>query len=565
MLAASNREYESAQNCSNELSANATLRGLQTISRTLELPLFCVDSSTGTVIGSQSFGSVKPLAVVPSMVQEVLAHITTQPRIVELESGLLAGLIPLELTEHGANVAVAYALKQAGHCPQELFQGSASLGWSLNELNDWLANTPHCSQSFFQRTIELSLEHQHSDTSTNNNGKINPADSQNVSTNRRNDTLVKIADQLKIPSPSTELAECCLEQLHEGIAANGSGIWIYPSEGDSQFIQRGFLPIDEVDLARIISFYDDADWSVPIVRNQLENEELGRFYPDLYSIMLTPISINQNRCGWILCLHIEPNKTFDDSDASLASSMAAIVATHTYNSILHQRNDDAVVSFVKTLVSIVDAKDEFTRGHSERVALIARRLGQELGLADSEVNDLYMAGLLHDIGKVGVDDRILRKPGELTEAETQEVQKHPVIGFSILKQFDNLKHLLPVIRGHRESMDGTGYPDHLTGEQIPLLARILAVADAFDAMGSDRPFRNGMPLERVEAILRENSGIQWDANVVNAYFRARNDIVEICKNYSLESSSLLTSTEVCTIHPHIDGFSLLDENHSMTA
>lgn len=565
MLADSNRKYDPAQNCSNELSANATLRGLKSISQALELPLFCVDSSTGTVIGSQSFGRMKPLSILPPVLQDAVAHITTQLSIVELESGLLAGLIPLELTEQGANVAVVYALNQAGHCPQELFQGSASLGWSLPELNEWLANSPHCSQSLFQRTIEMSLERHRAVGNANNTCQFGQMDSSNGSGDHQNELLAKIVDQLKTPSPSTEVAEHCLEHLHEKVAATGSGMWIYRSENDSEFVQRGFLPIDEVGLARLISFYDDADWNSPIVHNNLQEQTLGEYFPDLYSIMLTPVSIDQNRCGWILCLHIEPNKSFQAADVSLASSMAAIVATHTYNSILHQRNDDAVVSFVKTLVSIVDAKDEFMRGHSERVALVAHRLGQEMGLSGPELKDLYLAGLLHDIGKVGIDDRILRKPGELTEAETEEVQKHPVIGFSILKQLDNLKHILPVIRSHRESMDGSGYPDQLTGEQIPVLARILAVADAYDAMGSDRPFRKGMPLERVESILQENSGVQWDANVVNAYFRARNDIIEICENYSLESSDNLATLESCSIHLHSDGVASLDENHSLSA
>jgi HD-GYP domain-containing protein (c-di-GMP phosphodiesterase class II) len=138
-----------------------------------------------------------------------------------------------------------------------------------------------------------------------------------------------------------------------------------------------------------------------------------------------------------------------------------------------------------------------------------------------------MAGLLHDLGKIGIDDGVLRKPGKLTEAEFEHVKTHVEIGYRILRDLRKMQHVLPVVLHHHESWDGSGYPHGLRGENIPFLARIAAVADAYDAMASDRPYRNGMPDEKLDSIIRAGAGKQWDAKVVEAFFRARDDIREI--------------------------------------
>ena len=134
---------------------------------------------------------------------------------------------------------------------------------------------------------------------------------------------------------------------------------------------------------------------------------------------------------------------------------------------------------------------------------------------------------MHDIGKIGVEDAILRKPHQLTKAEFRKLQLHPVIGADILSGLRNLQHIIPGVRHHHENYDGTGYPDGLKGDDIPLMARILAVADAYDAMGSDRPYRDGMPLEHVESILVGGSGTQWDPEVVRAFTTIRQEIARL--------------------------------------
>ena len=153
-----------------------------------------------------------------------------------------------------------------------------------------------------------------------------------------------------------------------------------------------------------------------------------------------------------------------------------------------------------------------------------------MGLDPEQLNTLYMSGLLHDVGKIGIDDNVLRKPGKLTEAEYEHIKMHPTLGHKILKDIKQLDQVLPVVLHHHEQWDGGGYPYALEDEETPLLARITAVADAFDAMSSDRPYRQGMPDERLDDILREGAGTQWDPAVVDAFFAARDDIRKISGN-----------------------------------
>jgi HD-GYP domain-containing protein (c-di-GMP phosphodiesterase class II) len=147
-----------------------------------------------------------------------------------------------------------------------------------------------------------------------------------------------------------------------------------------------------------------------------------------------------------------------------------------------------------------------------------------MGLSHHECEELYMTGLLHDIGKIGVPDGVLSKPGKLTEAEFAQIRLHPEIGYQILKNLTPLDYALPGVLHHHEAVDGSGYPYGLSGDEIPLYARVLAVGDAYDAMTSDRPYRGGMDSEKAEAILRSGAGQQWDARAVNAFFAVATEI-----------------------------------------
>jgi len=172
---------------------------------------------------------------------------------------------------------------------------------------------------------------------------------------------------------------------------------------------------------------------------------------------------------------------------------------------------------VGAMVNALDAKSAWTKGHSMRVAMYAREIAEEMGLEEDEINNIHLAGLLHDIGKLGTYDYLLDKPTKLTHEEYEMVKKHPAQGVSILKDIKQLSHVLTIIRHHQERLDGSGYPDCLKGDDIPLGARILHVADAFDALMADRPYRPSPGIEYAESELRKYAGVQFDPRVSEVF------------------------------------------------
>lgn len=198
-----------------------------------------------------------------------------------------------------------------------------------------------------------------------------------------------------------------------------------------------------------------------------------------------------------------------------------------YNSIekLHYKVEEVKklnASFLTAMAASIDARDPYTHGHSHRVAFWGREIAKELGLSPQEVEQVYHGGILHDIGKIGIEDDILNKEGKLTAEEYEKIKEHPVIGYEIIKQAGVFEELLPAIRWHHERIDGMGYPDGLKGEEIPLMARILAVSDAFDAMVSNRPYRDGLPIEVALQMIEENMGSQFDEKIARAFLQLVN-------------------------------------------
>jgi HD-GYP domain-containing protein (c-di-GMP phosphodiesterase class II) len=172
-----------------------------------------------------------------------------------------------------------------------------------------------------------------------------------------------------------------------------------------------------------------------------------------------------------------------------------------------------------SLVEVVELRDPYTAGHSRRVAQTARLLALGLGLTAEEADVIESAGRVHDIGKVALDPAILTKPDKLTEAEWTQMRLHPTYGANVVERFVAYREGAALVRHHHEALDGSGYPDGLAGNAIPLGARILAVADTFDALTSDRPYRDGISVSKAIAILTEGAGAQWDERVVNALIR----------------------------------------------
>jgi putative nucleotidyltransferase with HDIG domain len=187
----------------------------------------------------------------------------------------------------------------------------------------------------------------------------------------------------------------------------------------------------------------------------------------------------------------------------------------------HQELRTAYVQTIRALAEAVDAKDAYTRGHSERVGVYASKIAREMGYQKEFIERVYIAGLLHDVGKIGVRDFVITKPDRLTPEEYDEIKQHPAIGAKILEPVDFLSDVTPCVRHHHEWYDGSdrGYPDRLRGDAIPLPSRIILVADTVEAMTSDRPYRKALPLDVVYTELTKYSGSQFDPTCVDAFLR----------------------------------------------
>jgi HD-GYP domain-containing protein (c-di-GMP phosphodiesterase class II) len=182
--------------------------------------------------------------------------------------------------------------------------------------------------------------------------------------------------------------------------------------------------------------------------------------------------------------------------------------------------EQALLQTVEVLANALEAKDEYTSGHARQVSEVAVMVGRHLGLGIEELRTLELAGMFHDIGKIGVGTEIINKPGPLSERELAEMQQHPAIGERILAPVEFLQPVLPIVRAGHERWDGRGYPDGLAGEDIPLEARIIFVCDAFHAMTSDRSYRKALPVDEALRRLEEASGTQFDPTVVEAFVQA---------------------------------------------
>jgi HD-GYP domain-containing protein (c-di-GMP phosphodiesterase class II) len=208
--------------------------------------------------------------------------------------------------------------------------------------------------------------------------------------------------------------------------------------------------------------------------------------------------------------------TFDDEDANLLATLANQAATVLQIADLYGDANDLFLDLVRTLTTAIDAKDPYTEGHSQRVSDFSVEIARQMGLSAETVHHVRIGSLLHDVGKIGIPDSILGKPGRLTDEEFSIMKQHPTIGANIMGQVRKLHTELPALSEHHERLDGSGYPRGLKGDQLSLLGRIVAVADVFDALTSDRPYRGPMPVEEALDYLFQRAGRQFDNYCVQA-------------------------------------------------
>lgn len=238
---------------------------------------------------------------------------------------------------------------------------------------------------------------------------------------------------------------------------------------------------------------------------------------DKMTFVLVPLIAHDKPIGLIDIITDTPEGDITSRDLSLLTILAKQAALSIENVKLYESMKKDQVNIIRALSSTVDAKDHFTLGHSQKVSDYSARIAEELKLPERDVEIIKYAALLHDIGKIAIPDNIIKKPSRLTPDEFAIVKEHPIIGARIIKEIESLGAIVPIILHHHERFDGKGYPNALKGEGIPIGARIVHVADAYETMVSARAYRDMLPAELAISELRKNAGSQFDPKVVDAF------------------------------------------------
>jgi len=362
-------------------------------------------------------------------------------------------------------------------------------------------------------------------------------------------------DACDAASPLAQVAEGILSELRSMIGAE-SVVLVSSDEGTAPFepgrkcegrivLTTGRPIVDDAACRALIGTMAAETCDCPLIRNRIKPADLPAGCTGLHSYIAVPVTRQDAQYGWLLAFNrgrrsagtllgqiqrvvLPGDDEFGTEEASLLHAAARALASHARNAQLFREKELLLIGVMRTLINAIDAKDAYTWGHSDRVALMAKRLGEQLQLSYLECERLYTTGLLHDIGKIGIPDRILQKAGPLTADEFDEIKKHPEIGFAILQHLHQISYVLPGVLHHHESIDGKGYPYGLKGDEIPLPGRILAVVDTYDAMTSSRPYRTAMPHDVARSKLIAGAGRQWDARIVAAFMDCAADAQNIC-------------------------------------
>jgi len=239
------------------------------------------------------------------------------------------------------------------------------------------------------------------------------------------------------------------------------------------------------------------------------------------NIIAVPLTGGEDMLGVMVATNVVDKPDFDSTDIKLFNTVAHQCAVFMENERLFGDLKELFIGALKALTSSIDAKDQYTRGHSERVAFISRwiaeRLAETRPLSDEQIHKIYLSGLLHDIGKIGVNEAVLCKKGKLTEDELARIKAHPQIGASILSEIKQMKEIVPGVLCHHERIDGKGYPKGLKGDRIPLIGKIISLADAFDAMTSRRVYREALSIKAALVEIEKGIGTQFDEEIAKVF------------------------------------------------
>lgn len=337
--------------------------------------------------------------------------------------------------------------------------------------------------------------------------------------------LNKIGSAVTSTKGIENLMELILQTLVEGTEARSGAIYIIDKEKARLVMRVSFgvfdpagkteLAVDQGIIGKALKLR-----KMEAVFDVRENKQTRFEYENKLaqdSIVVSPLIYKNDALGAIILCDKARRQSFNGDDMVLLSNVSAQTAIAIENFLL---NEDAEKTYLETITALavaVEAKDPYSRGHIDRVSGYAQRLGYEMGLDEEMMKILKNGAILHDVGKIGVRDEVLKKQGPLNEEEQKEMRQHVIIGVNIIKPIRSMSALSDLVRYHQELYDGTGYPDGLKGEEIPLSARIIKICDAYDAMTTDRPYRKGMNREDARKEIEKKSGIEFDPGIVKSF------------------------------------------------
>jgi len=335
----------------------------------------------------------------------------------------------------------------------------------------------------------------------------------------------RVASQIKTLKLSDDMLQLLMEELMESMRADAAFAFLshnreyklelIPPRVSEKFSSQNNFFEKILNLIPLNATVSDENYF--IINDSREDPRYQELLPYPYRFLAVRVQQQGENYGWLGLLCFNLTEIFRQGELKLLLSLAEQLAMIIDNTNLYKNLEQFVINMVKSLVFAIEAKDRYTRGHSERVSTYCMLMGARLGLDKKDYEELKWSSILHDIGKIGIPESILNKKDRLTDAEFEIIKNHPAKGGNILKPIDHLSGSLPGIIHHHERFDGNGYPDGLKGEEIPLAARIIAVADTFDAINFARAYRSGTAEEKVLETLDELAGTQLDPRMVKVF------------------------------------------------
>lgn len=344
----------------------------------------------------------------------------------------------------------------------------------------------------------------------------------------KTDLIYNLSKKIGSSSHLPLLLEQIIEMTQQALKASAASILLFKDNEQELFFEAASGPVGK----ELKSFKVDMQYSIagqvirtgkPLIVNDVRRNR--NFHGNIddttgfttKSLLCVPLITQQKTIGVLEVINKLDGKDFDESDIHVLVPVGVTAAMAIENAKLHQTILEAYKNTIITLMGFIDTKDPYTRGHSQRVMEFTLLAGSTLALPQEKMEILEYSGILHDVGKVIIDSQILNKPEQLSDSEWNIMKEHPAIGANLLKNIPFLEKVSRIVRHHHERYDGTGYPDGLAGEDIPLESRLITVADAFDTMTTNRPYRSALSLDYALDELKKGIGSQFCPVAVEAF------------------------------------------------